>query len=117
MKHESAIIGAIFNEDESLILTYSADGTARLWYTRDGSPAIRPMKSDSPVIAAMFNADFTFPREHLPLCVEAVTGTTLEGISSVRRLTTEDWRERKGLFEKTGLKKRIVMKTRSVAQR
>ncbi|HJY83408.1 MAG TPA: hypothetical protein VKK81_20275, partial [Candidatus Binatia bacterium] len=36
--------GAVFSQDESLVLTWSGDGTARLWRAGDGSPVGQPMK-------------------------------------------------------------------------
>ena len=37
-KHEEPIWGAVFNRDESRILTWSEDGTARLWAVGQNEP-------------------------------------------------------------------------------
>ena len=47
------------NKDETRILTWSYDGTARLWEAKDGSPIGQPMKHDGVVYGAEFNKDET----------------------------------------------------------
>ena len=59
MKHDSTVSGAVFNQDETRILTWSDDGTARLWDASDGSSIGQPMKHDSFVNGAVFNKDET----------------------------------------------------------
>ena len=59
MKHDDSVSGAVFNQDETRILTWSDDGTARLWDASDGSSIGQPMKHDSAVIGAVFNKDET----------------------------------------------------------
>ncbi|MDM8543936.1 caspase family protein, partial [Desulfococcaceae bacterium HSG9] len=56
MKHDDYVRGAVFNKDESLILT-CGDKTARLWRTKDGCPATQPMKHEDSVYCAVFNKD------------------------------------------------------------
>jgi hypothetical protein len=56
LKHEGPVNGAVFNKDESRILTWSGDNTARLWE---------------------MNIDLDFPRQDIKLWTQAVTGTEL----------------------------------------
>jgi len=51
------IHGASFNNDESLILSWGGDNTARIWNAEDGSPAVPPMKHKGWVEGALFNQD------------------------------------------------------------
>jgi WD40 repeat protein len=58
MKHDKYHVnGAVFNKDGSLILSYGDDGTARLWHTKDGSEATKPMKHKEDVRGAFFSSD------------------------------------------------------------
>jgi WD40 repeat protein len=59
MKHEDSVRGALFNHDETLILSWSEDNTVRLWNARDGSLAAEPMKHEDSVRGALFNHDET----------------------------------------------------------
>ena len=59
MKHDSPVYGAAFTKDETRILTWSYDGTARLWEAKDGSPIGQPMKHDGAVSGAAFTKDET----------------------------------------------------------
>ena len=45
-QHEDAVNGAQFNADESRILTWSEDGTARLWDAASGEPIGAPMRHE-----------------------------------------------------------------------
>ncbi len=38
MEHGGPVFGAVFNQVGARILTWSYDGTARLWYVTDRSP-------------------------------------------------------------------------------
>ncbi|MDM8523359.1 hypothetical protein QUF80_08305, partial [Desulfococcaceae bacterium HSG8] len=49
--------GALFSKDESRILTWSRDGTARVWNASDGKPLTEPMKHESYVNGAVFSKD------------------------------------------------------------
>ncbi len=121
MEHEYRVDGAIFSKDESLILTWSRGGTARLWNARDGTLAFQPMEYKYGVDGAIFNkdgsliltwsrdgtahllgnykADYDFPKEYLPLLVEVATGTTMDDISIVHSLTTDDWKKRREKYK------------------
>ena len=57
IEHDGIIYGALFNQDETWILTWSADGTARLWDASDGSSIGQPMKHHDSVRGALFNQD------------------------------------------------------------
>ena len=57
LKHNSFVNGAMFNHDGTRILTWSKNGTARLWDASDGNSIGRAMKHDSDVIGAVFNHD------------------------------------------------------------
>lgn len=73
MKHEKStfgVWGAAFNDDQRLVLTWSADGTARLWD---------------------ISADYDFPPEKLPLLVQVVTGTEMDDIGIVSALPPDEW--------------------------
>ncbi len=57
MKHESPVHGAIFQPNGELILTWSADSTARFWLVQDGSLAGPTMKYEAPIHGAGFSFD------------------------------------------------------------
>ena len=64
MMHDSNVNGAVFNKDETRILTWTGmyknnRGTARLWDAADGSPVGQTMKHNSYVDGAIFNKDET----------------------------------------------------------
>ena len=56
MEHEGTVFGAIWNEDETRILTWSSDNTARLW-TADGQPTGTIMQHGGTVLGAAWNHD------------------------------------------------------------
>ncbi|HHT9110245.1 MAG TPA: hypothetical protein ACFYDZ_03685, partial [Candidatus Brocadiaceae bacterium] len=74
MKHDADVNGAVFSKDDSLILTWSRDKTARLWDIR---------------------VDADFPKDHLSLLVEVVTGTKMDDMGNVMALNQEEWQGRK----------------------
>ena len=61
MGHDGDVLGAAFSADESRILTWSADKTARLWRAGDGVTnevtELARMAHDSDVLGAMFSTD------------------------------------------------------------
>jgi WD40 repeat protein len=50
---------AKFNADDTWVLTYSADGTARLWHAETGKPIGKKMVHEKAVNGATFNVDET----------------------------------------------------------
>ena len=119
MKHDSIVSGAAFTKDETRILTWSGDGTARLWEAKDGSPIGQPMKHDSDVYGAAFTKDETriltwshdgtvrlwnievdddFPKEYLPLMVKVTTGTDMDDFGNVISLNKNEWEENKANY-------------------
>ena len=72
MKHDAGIWGATFTKDEQQILTWSGDGTARLWY---------------------IEADYDFPTEYISLLVEIVSGTTMDDFGNIHILDSRTWNE------------------------
>ena len=119
LKHDSSVIGATWNHDESLVLTWSKDNTARLWRARDGTPVGLPFQHDDTVLGASFNpdesriltwswdntarlwnakADVDFPQEALPLLVEVMTGTTMDDAGNITMLTPDQWQQRKRAY-------------------
>jgi hypothetical protein len=55
--HEGVVSGAVFSKDESRILTWSRDGTARLWNAATGTQIGPPLKHDGWVYGAVFSQD------------------------------------------------------------
>jgi hypothetical protein len=56
LRHEQEVVGAAFNHDETRILTWSDDGTARLWDAATGEEVMPPLRHDGRVWGAAFNA-------------------------------------------------------------
>jgi hypothetical protein len=79
MKHDRFTGGALFTKDEERVLTWSGDGTARLW----------PLE-----------ADYDFPSDYVPLLVEIATGTTMDNFGNIHALDSEDWNERREQYRK-----------------
>ncbi len=55
--HDEAVTSAVFSPDARLVLTASADKTARLWDARTGKPVGGPLEHDERVTAAVFSPD------------------------------------------------------------
>jgi WD40 repeat protein len=55
LSHEGSVIGAAWNGDESQILTWSRDGTAKIWAAQSGQPLRIITPDDSPITAAKWN--------------------------------------------------------------
>jgi len=70
LKHNGSVYGTAFNDDETRILTWSADGTARLW--------------DATI-------DEDFPKQHLSLLVSVATGTTMDDYGNITVLSKKKW--------------------------
>ncbi|MGD9726591.1 MAG: hypothetical protein AB7V39_09365, partial [Nitrospiraceae bacterium] len=57
LQHEELILGAMFSYDDERILTWSADGTARLWRASDGTIVGQPMRHEEAVRGALLSPD------------------------------------------------------------
>ena len=74
MKHDGDVNGALFNHDETRILSWSDDKTVRLWNIA---------------------ADYDFPNEHLPLLVNVMTVTQMDDYGYVTALNKAEWEKQK----------------------
>src|SRR5262249_49842484 len=59
LTHEGRVIGATFSHDEKRILSWSEDGTARLWDAVNGTQIGQPFKKEGWVNGALFSKDDT----------------------------------------------------------
>ena len=57
MKHKQLVIGAVFSSDQSSILSWSRDGTARLWDTQSTQPLGQPMRHKHNILGASYSPD------------------------------------------------------------
>ena len=57
LEHRGPVTGARFHDSEPRILTWSQDGTARVWSSDTGEPITPAMKNEQPVQRAAFNRD------------------------------------------------------------
>nr|VFJ71449.1 MAG: hypothetical protein BECKFW1821B_GA0114236_12221 [Candidatus Kentron sp. FW] len=117
--HDHVVRGAAFSKDETRILTWSRDKTARLWRAEDGAELSRMGHDD--VVGAAFSkdetriltwsrnntarlwdvgADYDFPLEYLALRVEVLTGTTMDRIGNVEFLKPEEWKAKKKEYDR-----------------
>ncbi|MBI2927004.1 MAG: TIR domain-containing protein, partial [Verrucomicrobia bacterium] len=55
--HDGAVVGATNSPDRQRILTWSDDGTARLWNAADGKAVSAPMKHEGRVNGALYSPD------------------------------------------------------------
>ena len=55
LRHEGAVWGAVFDKAETRILSWSEDGTVRLWDAATGTPRGAPMKHQGRVQGAVFD--------------------------------------------------------------
>ena len=55
MKHDGWVSGARFDRADGRILSWSRDGTVRVWDAASGQPRGAPMKHDGEVIGALFD--------------------------------------------------------------
>ena len=79
-QHQDVVEGAQFSRDESRILTWSVDNTARLW---------------------LLDADVDFPAEHIELWIQAVTGSEYDLVThQARTLDPERWHVIREHYEK-----------------
>ena len=79
--HEAPVKGALFNRDESRILTWSDDHTARLWDAHTGQVLGQPLQHKGPVNGALFSRDesriLTWSDDHTAQLWDAKTGQPL----------------------------------------
>jgi WD40 repeat protein len=47
LRHEATMWGAAFSDDESRILTWSEDGTARRWDAATGQEVLPPLRHEA----------------------------------------------------------------------
>ena len=119
--HRGPVYGAQFNRDESRILTWSSDSTARLWDARTGQPIGPALQHQWPVYGAQFNrdesriltwseggtahvwplnVDFDFPAQYVELWMSAMTGSELDLVTQeVKTLGPDRWREIRRRYE------------------
>jgi WD40 repeat protein len=58
LRHEGRIGGVQFSEDESSLLSWGSDGTARLWDAKTGAARVPPLKHDDDFVqGAQFSKD------------------------------------------------------------
>jgi hypothetical protein len=57
LAHQGVVTAAAFNGDGTLVVTASADSTARIWDATTGTPVTIPMVHPAAVIAATFSPD------------------------------------------------------------
>jgi len=119
MKHKGSVVKAIFCKDESLILTWGFEAV-QLWHTVDGSPATPAMAYHDSILGAILSkdenlvltwssfgpvrlwdiaADYDFPKEHLSLMIEAITGTKMDDQNNVLLLNRKEWLARKQKYK------------------
>jgi len=59
LPHEGPVDGSAFDKDGTRVLTWSEDGSARVWEADGGKPVSEPMKHAGPVRGATFDKDGT----------------------------------------------------------
>lgn len=76
--HTGPVLGARFSKDERLVLTWSQDGTARLWDVDTGGPVGTPLRHDERLRGAAFSRDdgriLTWSSDGTARLWEATTG-------------------------------------------
>jgi WD40 repeat protein len=114
---------AVFNRDETRILTWSDDKTARLWEAGTGKPIGPPMRHDDDINGAVFNrdetriltwsghyttstarlwdigVDYDFPVDLLKLQIAALTGTEFDAATGeITCIEPERWEKMKAQY-------------------
>ena len=110
LKHEGLVAGAQVFADDTRILTWSYDGTARVWDARSGDAITPPLKHEDLVAGAKVFADDTriltwrFEGTARVWSVDVVrsdgfledyevaTGTRLDSTGEVRTIPPAEWR-------------------------
>ena len=90
--HQGPVRGAQFSRDESRILTWSDDNTARVW---------------------LLDADLDFPAEDVQLWIQAVTATEYDFVTrQVKPIEPDRWRQLKRRDEQIAAEHARVCKYR-----
>ena len=55
--HTGPVIGAAYSHDEKRLVSWSEDGTARVWDAQNGAPLGKPLTHGGPVYGAAFSLD------------------------------------------------------------
>jgi hypothetical protein len=115
--HQAGVDGAQFNRDESRILTWGGDKTARLWDARTGQqigPAVQhedmvdgdesrilTWSTDGTARVWLLAADLDFPADQIELRIQAVTGSDYDFVArQAKTLDPERWRLIRERYEK-----------------
>ena len=78
-RHESPVSGATFSKDESKILTWSYDGSAKLW---------------------QITWDIDFPYNKYVVLIEVLTGTRFNPVTQqITTLTVDEWQKVRAEYE------------------
>lgn len=117
MKHNARVIGAMLSDEGNIVLTWSWDGTARLWDAGTGDPISRPMRHEGIVVASFGNEghsiltwsnktgslrrwdlpDLTNMRAQTYIQqLEIQTGVTLGPNGQATVLSSKQWKDKKG---------------------
>lgn len=123
LKHNTSILGATFNEDETLILSWSSDGILKLWDIKNGKELItlkpNTFSNNGSKVGAKFIHNNTkiiywanskihiynlFGKKQLhnryyPLKTQVETGTYLSSSGELKTLSAQEWLEKKKLYE------------------
>ena len=80
-EHEKSVKGAVFSKDEKRILTWSDDGSARLWEAASGAPLGPKLQHENRTKGAIFSADekrvLTWSEDRSARLWETATGVQL----------------------------------------
>jgi WD40 repeat protein len=122
MTHGGVVNGAMFSPNERYIVTFSADGTAKLWNAKDASPigqcigifyhggavdsacfspdGKRVLTASADGMARLWDisVDDTIPIKKRILEYEVQSATRLDTDGEVKALTPEEWLEAKRLL-------------------
>ncbi|MDA8019807.1 MAG: WD40 repeat domain-containing protein [Thermoanaerobaculia bacterium] len=74
LHHGSRLVGATLSPGGRFLISWGENGTVRLWD---------------------LEVDYDFPRQYLPLLVEATTGTHLNDLGEIEALAEDAWRNRR----------------------
>ena len=115
LTHSGKINGACFCNEEARILTWSEDGSARLWDSQNGQPISGSLKHEGPVMGGMVDPDGTwlttwtnntvhrrhvapsrpYPDSSPVLQLEVSTGTQLKAEGEIEIFSSGKWLEKR----------------------